>query len=386
MKGFFQKHEVNSKISRFNFTRMPDTIIDETGEEIMVPGACFSVGRESYFDMLLGKYNNQRLICQLQDDMGHRMLCLDMDVNKKDGKKQYTPEGTALLGPRGLIYGDKEIIAIVKNIQQFILSILPTANVACCVMKKKEFKAHGFHIQFIKLFTKKENIKFIVEYCSKTFGFDNVTHSWMVYGHEKTLGSGYYEPVYLVKEDGNKIEKKEMNEWFCDRIKIEDNDGEKIDLDVENIEDFYGFIFHAMYTTYRADDCICSEEIPVLSARKAKQTLKKKDEVKFSPEVLEECKKLVWLLSDARADAQATWMQVGWCLHNITEGDDGGFELWDEFSKRSDKYMDGECERLWRDMKEGSLGIGSLKHWAKEDNLAGYTKMFGSLKLKLLRI
>jgi len=75
--------------------------------------------------------------------------------------------------------------------------------------------------------------------------------------------------------------------------------------------------------------------------------------------------KLVDVLSDARAGAYDTWTRVGWCLRNI---DYSLLAKWVEFSRRSPKFVEGECEDLWDKMRvNGGLGMGSLKMWAAED-------------------
>ena len=78
--------------------------------------------------------------------------------------------------------------------------------------------------------------------------------------------------------------------------------------------------------------------------------------------------KLVDILSVKRASSYKTWIEVGWCLHNI---DYRLLSDWIRFSERINKYKDfarNECTTKWEDMKNSGLGIGSLHMWAKEDN------------------
>ena len=102
---------------------------------------------------------------------------------------------------------------------------------------------------------------------------------------------------------------------------------------------------------------------------------------------LDEIRQLVSLLSVRRADNYEDWMRVGWCLYNMYPDD--LLEEWKKFSKRSEKYKEGECDRLWDDMKlpRGGrcLKLGSLHMWAKEDNQdkyrdINYYKYFDVLK------
>ena len=38
------------------------------------------------------------------------------------------------------------------------------------------------------------------------------------------------------------------------------------------------------------------------------------------------------------------------------------------FSKRSKKFKNGECDRLWNSMRPSGLTIRSLMSWAKDDS------------------
>jgi len=82
--------------------------------------------------------------------------------------------------------------------------------------------------------------------------------------------------------------------------------------------------------------------------------------------------KLVEILSEKRADGFDDWIRVGWCLRNI---DHRLLSKWVDFSKRSKKFQDGECEKLWPYMKDDGLGIGTLHMWAKQDNEEKYKEL-----------
>lgn len=83
-------------------------------------------------------------------------------------------------------------------------------------------------------------------------------------------------------------------------------------------------------------------------------------------------KALVSILNPTRTDRYMEWIRVGWCLRNI---DYRLLDTWVEFSKRSSKFVDGECERLWNYMQDDGLGIGTLHMWAKQDNLEAYQEI-----------
>ena len=74
-----------------------------------------------------------------------------------------------------------------------------------------------------------------------------------------------------------------------------------------------------------------------------------------------------------RAETYDTWVRVGWALRNI---DHRLLDTWIEFSKLSSKYVGGECEKKWSKMRmDGTLGIGSIRYWARQDNMVAYKRI-----------
>jgi len=87
-------------------------------------------------------------------------------------------------------------------------------------------------------------------------------------------------------------------------------------------------------------------------------------------------------LSEDRADAYKTWMEVGWCLSNIDPSDEM-FETWKEFSQKSSKATGTDWSKYGRDWSRGmsrntagaKLTLKSLHYWAREDNLEKYKEL-----------
>jgi len=72
-----------------------------------------------------------------------------------------------------------------------------------------------------------------------------------------------------------------------------------------------------------------------------------------------------WSLPPEAADDYDIWITVGQALHSL---DESLLEVWEEWSKQSEKYRDGECQRRWRSFsKGGGRGMGSLIHIAQEN-------------------
>ena len=81
---------------------------------------------------------------------------------------------------------------------------------------------------------------------------------------------------------------------------------------------------------------------------------------------------LVDILDPKRAENYDTWIRVGWCCKSI---DERLLDKWVEFSRKSPKFQDGECERLWRHMRSSGIGMGSLCMWSKQDSPEEYAKI-----------
>jgi P4 family phage/plasmid primase-like protien len=81
-------------------------------------------------------------------------------------------------------------------------------------------------------------------------------------------------------------------------------------------------------------------------------------------------RRFVSFLSPDRADAEDSWMRVGFCLRNI---DHRLLPDWIEFSRKSHKFEEGICEARWERLRvTDGLGVGSLRKWAAEDSPAEF--------------
>jgi len=62
-----------------------------------------------------------------------------------------------------------------------------------------------------------------------------------------------------------------------------------------------------------------------------------------------------------------TWVKIGMAIHSGTEG--GGFNLWNDWSMKGDKYDGYETLRIkWGSFGGGSITISTLHHFARENN------------------
>ena len=94
-------------------------------------------------------------------------------------------------------------------------------------------------------------------------------------------------------------------------------------------------------------------------------------------------KELVNCLSPKRADDYGDWLNVGFCLYCISPE---CLDLWIEFSKISDKYEEGVCDKAWSKMSNKNMSVGTLKYWAKLDNPKKYKKVINESLDKYIEI
>lgn len=79
---------------------------------------------------------------------------------------------------------------------------------------------------------------------------------------------------------------------------------------------------------------------------------------------IKRAKDATWGMPPEAADDYDIWITVGQALHSL---DDSLLDEWDEWSKQSDKYQEGECHKRWLSFsKEGGRSLGSLIYVANQ--------------------
>ncbi|MDB4769406.1 PriCT-2 domain-containing protein [bacterium] len=97
---------------------------------------------------------------------------------------------------------------------------------------------------------------------------------------------------------------------------------------------------------------------------------------------IEECG-FVDMLSEDRANNHESWMDVGWTLYCIGEGHEMAFDMWEDFSRKSSKFTEGECREKWNTMENKGKTIKSLLMMAKTDDKAAFAE-YATTKTKSL--
>jgi len=79
----------------------------------------------------------------------------------------------------------------------------------------------------------------------------------------------------------------------------------------------------------------------------------------------ERAAELLSRLDSHRADVYGEWLKVGMSLKGLGSA---GFDLWDNWSKQSQKYEAGVCAEKWPTFTPDGVGFGSLVFMAQQDD------------------
>jgi P4 family phage/plasmid primase-like protien len=306
----------------------------------------------------------------------HRMISpilidFDFRYNKKK-ERQYTSNHLYKLIN---IYTD--ILNDYIHLENYKIYILEKKNPF--FDKEKNITKDGIHIIIPNVITKTNLQLFIRKKClekmknifENDIQSENYVHdifdeavidknNWMMYGSTKPDKEGYkVTEVYEFSNNKlNKIEEtkslKEYTKLFSIRNKFKETK-----LKSENNSEYLEF-----------NEIIMDKERERLTNKQIlKSSLNHKKNETIDIEII---KKLVKILKPERSKFFDSWIKLGWCLRNI---DYKLLDDWIEFSQKSEKYEEGECEKKWNHMKDGNLGIGTLRYWAKTDNPIAYEKI-----------
>tara|TARA_B110000259_G_scaffold186257_1_gene237043 strand:+ start:2336 stop:4939 length:2604 start_codon:yes stop_codon:yes gene_type:complete len=185
-------------------------------------------------------------------------------------------------------------------------------------------------------------------------------NNWLMYGSRKPDKEAYkVTHVFNVNQSNiNEIKNNKKSKELIKLFSIR-NKKKEINLKFEKILELQDY-----------DNIMTEKEREVLTY---KQIFKKTKNNKKNQNIdIDLIRKFVKILNPLRSDNFDSWIKLGWCLRNI---DYRLLDEWVDFSKNSEKYTEGECEKKWEYMKESNLGIGTLRMWAKNDNSKEYIKI-----------
>ena len=123
------------------------------------------------------------------------------------------------------------------------------------------------------------------------------------------------------------------------------------------------------YSTELTKDMIKKRDT-FTSKRRKRKTFVRKRRVEDVMEDIKTIKdgEIMSMISDDRSDNYDEWMEVGWTLFNVGQGNQECLEMWIDFSRRSPKFVEGGCEEIWESMEIKGKTIASLLAMAKTDS------------------
>lgn len=199
-------------------------------------------------------------------------------------------------------------------------------------------------------------------------------NNWQMYGSQKPESEAYgVTYIYTFDRATGELtecpapkahEELEFVELFSMRYK-EDASVRILPEKVAEIEEYVRLVLPTMDERKKSK---LHSQIFGKSANLTKNMINE-EELILARQLVSEC------LSARRAENYEDWIKVGWALRNID------FRLLDsfiEFSRCSSKYIEGECQTLWSRMRNDTLGMGTLRWWARHDNPIKYNEILDS--------
>jgi len=180
-------------------------------------------------------------------------------------------------------------------------------------------------------------------------------NGWLLYGSKKNTGSQSYKLTNIIEINNDNYCKKDINQYpKLSLVKL---------LSIRN-KTYKSSLKESMndLITERSKKYIVNINKDIVSNKSKKNKTDNFDQIK----------QYIDILSAERAKNFQSWIEVGWCLHNI---DYRLLDKWIEFSKKSDNHSntaEKECVEKWLNMGNDGLNIGTLHRWCMIDNKKKY--------------
>ena len=316
------------------------------------------------------------------------------------------------LHDRVKLYSMNNVTKTISIIQSALKQISPKVddNSLMCILLEKpgytnrqntSFK-NGFHLHFPNFIIEKyiyqkvlypmilEEMKKVDCY-SDIFNYDGVTinyvyekifdpacfrNPWLMYGSRKEDGAHSYSITAIVTSD---LSVTTEDDQIHDKLKHVSTfwpDGKPVHF-VKPVQYYYPIIL-SIHSTYKEPNEIAPKFLCDISVNTNNEAYRKNSgntptrDSKTIEKDMEVARSLVGLLKQDRADVYAEWSQIGWLIYNISGGTREGYKLWIEFSQRSDKFDEEQCEKFWLSTMDKGLSIGSLCYYAQLDSPKEY--------------
>ncbi|MBL4898175.1 MAG: PriCT-2 domain-containing protein [Colwellia sp.] len=317
-------------------------------------------------------------------------------------------------------YNDQQLTSLIASFQTVISKTVYNAmddHCTCFVLEKpayavkergKIYIKNGFHLQFPNVFISKKAqtntifpkvAKLMDEHPEEYEGlFDKnpselldiqacCSNVWLMYGSGKNPKSGKYTVTKIITKNCVDIQLSD----FLQTYKLYDIDSQ--DLEITKDPEFYlprilsvnpcGRPFQEVKNNILEIIENCQRDRPIGFTLDENGELSEEQINKN----ITQAATLLNLLADFRSDDRSEWCKIGWILHRISDGAQGAYELFVDFSQRSPRwdetFGEGGCSDLWQGTQY-NFGMGTLKFLAKTDDPEGYDKFIQETTKSLL--
>jgi P4 family phage/plasmid primase-like protien len=367
------------------------------------PKGVFAIGSKmkDFWEIYINALSQKKPMYLAENTGKESPVLVDIDLRVKKSILSKEDE------QRPHLYTDDQVNYIVNAYQQAIHEVVDFTDVdddkrnaayTCVLLEKKPYETeiggekyikNGFHLHFPKLFLDKkvQEVYIIPKVKEIVHGlFDNIgakdfldSHSinvhWLLYGSKKQNNASYKATKCFLKNAKEVSFEEGLGDYVCNKYPGETAADVDCNQQVKKMLPRILSIFlydRADKYFYNPKSSVTTPLIKIFELVKNKRKQYNNDSIEIQ---LQEAQRLICMMKDSRADDRATWLRVGYCLWQISEGDDDGFSLWLEFSEQSDKFEESECLSLWYKMRPNNFTIGTLKYYAKQDSPDEYEKM-----------
>lgn len=321
------------------------------------------------------------------------------------------------------IYSDKQVKRIISVYQETLREKVlqtPHKSAMTCILLEKDpyiielngikFIKNGFHLHFPKCFID-NNVQeaFVIPIVKKELSglFDNlytidggttspnrhhhydfidsqsIKVHWLMYGSKKPNNSPYVATRCFLDDAVEVSFEEALGDYILPKLNGQTIATTCIGKVKSLLPRILSIRLHGrLQYYYKAKPSVCTPVFDIMLEQKSRRH---EYEQKTISENFEEVTKLMDLISDDRANDRSDWLAIGFCLWNVTKGDDEGLMAWLNFSEKSDKYNEAECICIWNGMRPSNYTIGTLKYYAKTDNpyeYAQFCKIKGAVLLE----
>lgn len=356
------------------------------------------------------RVNGQDLyLSEKPTDFSPLLIDIDMEFDEFHSERQYTKENLL------------DIIEHINDILEELYNIQEDEKLYAFIFEKSsptdkgngKFK-DGFHIMYPNIALSNEIRLFIIntvqsnmdkEECFEELKFLNPIddvfdkcvvgrNNWLLYGSKKEENGSKYELTYIIDRLSNELS---VEDYLNSGINITQHLSVRkfTEDDFNELED----AGYQMTEEFQAEISIIKDKLNRKKTQKSQQQRintedfdskiedDDSEEYQYQRMRLEDLtlvKKLIRILGDERRDSYFPWLHVLWCCRNI---DNSLLNDCIKWSRKSSKFENGACERVWANANTNGngYGIASLHFWAKEDNPEEYQKIMASRILEVVR-